>query len=456
MKKIGIGFLLLLMAFSSYSMDIPLYEGILTKEETLLEDLLKEIGQKIGPLLLTHTGILSFVTQRFTRHMKAKTFEGYFGPGSISANESILVIKDGRPIRSSLLRVYAPQTGVLLSERFCNAEGGYVDINREGTRILSAPSGRPFAVWNAQAPYEKLYVVPTRVPYFACFTPDGTQVVTFGKGEHALSFWNYETDECVRSIADPIGCMWGEFSPDGTHLLTIGKMGTAKVWEVESGECVQVLNHESDNELTSAHYNADGCMVVTASKEGAIKVWDVKTGECLKEFNNYGEIKSAHFYGIQYIVCITKDPAEFESKNCKLWLWNVDSGTNYYAALLNAHHAIAFLKFNGSLALVDCSKNKSFDVLSLEKVLDLLQFLHERITVKQAFVLCRVYEHTLLRGMIALKETNEEKVVTEDGVVLSRDAMKFDFNTCPHLQKVYDSLPDEIKAMFDAHVIKIK
>ena len=95
-------------------------------------------------------------------------------------------------------------------------------------------------------------------------------------------------------------------------------------------------------------------------------------------------------------------------------------------------------------------------MLSLEKILDLLQFLHNRITVNQAFVLCRVYEHAFLRGMIALKNKKQEIVVTEDEAELNRDDMKFDFRQCSHLQKVYDSLPDEIKAIFDHHIIRAK
>lgn len=455
MKKLNIGSLLLLMAFSSYSMDTPLYKKIHNKEENFLDWLPKEISQKIGPLLLTHTDIIPFITLRLMRHMKADTYDGLFGPNSVSSNEQLLVTTTGG-ILWDHLPVYSTQSTDLLKKIYCNDRDIMVDINRQGTRILGASYLGPFYVWDVQ-PFKLLHTVNTRVACFACFTPDGTQVITFGR---TLKFWNYETGECVRSIDPDIFCVHGEFSQDGTLLLTTGKTGPAKIWNVESGECVHELIHESANELRSAHFNSDGHLIVTAAEEGTVNVWDVATGECLNSFEHDGAaISRAHFYGTRNIACITKDPPtseyDYSSRNYTLWLWNLQDNT-CSSILLKANSYVGFLNYKGSLALVDCSKKGSFDVISLERMHELLQFLHEHINAKQADILCRVYDRTFLRGIIKLKESKGESVITEEGTVLNRDDLKFNFNTCPHLQEVYESIEDEIKAIFDPHIIRVK
>ena len=59
--------------------------------------------------------------------------------------------------------------------------------------------------------------------------------------------------------------------------------GSIRVFEVESGECVNVLRgHESI--VMSAVFNYNDTMIVSASCDGTIRIWDVESGECLNIF----------------------------------------------------------------------------------------------------------------------------------------------------------------------------
>jgi WD40 repeat protein len=68
-----------------------------------------------------------------------------------------------------------------------------------------------------------------------------------------------------------------EFSQDGKFVLTAAYGETARVWEVETGECVFVLNNEQP--LDSAAFSDDATSIMTTSIHGgAAKIWDAKTG----------------------------------------------------------------------------------------------------------------------------------------------------------------------------------
>ena len=68
-----------------------------------------------------------------------------------------------------------------------------------------------------------------------------------------------------------------EFSPDQKQLLTVSEDGTARTWDVASGESVRVLDPKA-GPLSRAHYSPDGALIVTAGNDRAAWIWDSRTG----------------------------------------------------------------------------------------------------------------------------------------------------------------------------------
>ena len=70
------------------------------------------------------------------------------------------------------------------------------------------------------------------------------------------------------------------FDPNG-YLLATGSMdGTAKIWDVESGQEIYTLKGHTA-EIISLQFNSDGDSVLTGSFDETAKIWDVNTGECV-------------------------------------------------------------------------------------------------------------------------------------------------------------------------------
>ena len=66
--------------------------------------------------------------------------------------------------------------------------------------------------------------------------------------------------------------------------MTASDDGTAKIWDVASGEELQTLTGHGDW-VNSAVFSPDGSQVVTASTDGTAKIWAIDTSLLLKQIH---------------------------------------------------------------------------------------------------------------------------------------------------------------------------
>ena len=80
------------------------------------------------------------------------------------------------------------------------------------------------------------------------------------------------------------GVIWRlVYLPDGRRAVTGSKDGTAKVWDLESGEQQgTIMDHK--NEITGLTVTRDGTKVISSDDDGGIKVWDVESHELVEEW----------------------------------------------------------------------------------------------------------------------------------------------------------------------------
>ena len=118
----------------------------------------------------------------------------------------------------------------------------------------------------------------------------------FGKAK----IWCADTGQCMRTLAVSAYSIVINvaFSPDGNLALTVAADALAKIWLVESGKCLHILDGHRQS-LNSAVFSPDGSRVLTATNLGFAKIWCAESGNCLQTLTGSGfrgRVNSAVFF----------------------------------------------------------------------------------------------------------------------------------------------------------------
>lgn len=182
----------------------------------------------------------------------------------------------------------------------CRLSTGYITtacFSRDGTKVVTAERyKRKASIWDVQTG-ELLVELKGQEENMenAEFNADGTRVVTFSDYRTA-TVWNSITGEALFQLKGHLGMLCSaSFSPDGKKIVTSSWDETAIIWDAQTGELLTRLE-EYNNIIVSARFSPDGKLVVTASDSGSVVVWDVTTGKTLSEYQvDIGVMKSASF-----------------------------------------------------------------------------------------------------------------------------------------------------------------
>ena len=109
------------------------------------------------------------------------------------------------------------------------------------------------------------------------------------------------------------------FSPDGKRALTGGSDKTVRLWDLDSGSCLRVLEGHA-GQINSLAITADHGRGFSASSDHAVRLWDLETGRCLRLFEGHT--------GTAFCVPLSSDErhALSGSEDRTVRLWDVETG----------------------------------------------------------------------------------------------------------------------------------
>ncbi len=140
--------------------------------------------------------------------------------------------------------------------------------------------------WNRDLPITILEG-HTNELYSAQFNPTGTRIVT-ASVDGTARLWDVTTGQMLVTLTGHTGRVSSaEFNLDGTRILTGSYDNTARVWDSTTGQTLTTfVGHEGA--LVHAHFSPDGTRIVTASPaDKSARVWDARSGNALVTLAGY-------------------------------------------------------------------------------------------------------------------------------------------------------------------------
>ncbi|CAL8467022.1 g6558 [Coccomyxa elongata] len=162
-------------------------------------------------------------------------------------------------------------------------------------------------------------------------TPGGIDVITVS-ADNTARVWDMEIGDCVLLLGGHMGPITNvAAAADGSMLITTSSDGSARLWELEKGECLAVLLGHSAA-VNAAAIDVEGRLAVTASADGTGRVWDLASGRCIHVLSGHERSSS----GV-WAVALTPDArrAVTAGEDFTARVWDVLTGRS--TAVLQGH-----------------------------------------------------------------------------------------------------------------------
>jgi len=110
------------------------------------------------------------------------------------------------------------------------------------------------------------------------FSPDGTRLAT-ASTDGTAKIWDVRTGNLILTLVGHASAIIDiAYSPDGKKIATASGDATAKIWDAATGEELFTLTGHSAG-LSSVAFSPDGKFLATGSGDNTAKIWDVETGD---------------------------------------------------------------------------------------------------------------------------------------------------------------------------------
>jgi small GTP-binding protein len=147
---------------------------------------------------------------------------------------------------------------------------------------------------------------------------DGLRALS-GSDDRTVRLWDVESGRCLRVLEGHTArIMSVAWSDDGLRALSGSEDRTVRLWDVESGRCLRILEGHTAS-VRSVAWSGDGLRALSGSDDQTARLWDVESGHCLRVLEGHtSSIWSVAWSGDGLRVLLGSDRT--------MRLWDVESG----------------------------------------------------------------------------------------------------------------------------------
>ncbi|KAF9058728.1 quinon protein alcohol dehydrogenase-like superfamily [Rhodocollybia butyracea] len=172
---------------------------------------------------------------------------------------------------------------------------------------------------------------PTSVEiHSVAFSPDGKHIAS-GSFDHNIHIWDLKTGEELQVFRGHTERVLSvAYSPDGKHIVSGSGDKTICIWNSETGEELRVLRGHAQSVISVA-CSPDGKYIVSGSKDKTIRIWD-------SEMGGEEKVLRGHTNWVQSVACsLDGKKIVSGSYDQTICIWNLETGEELHVLQGHTH-----------------------------------------------------------------------------------------------------------------------
>jgi WD40 repeat protein len=221
----------------------------------------------------------------------------------------------------SVIKFWDVQTGQALKtfQGYC-AGLKALALSPDGVTFASGGDGPAIRIWNRQTG-QCIQTLPGHLSWLWClaYSHHSSVLVCGGGGNYSIDLWNVETGRLIRNLQGHTDLVFAvAFSPDDCVLASSSIDTTVRLWNVETGECFQILPHEG--RVWSVQFCPDQHSLISGSEDMTVRRWEIESGECVQTYRGHR--------GLVFSVALSADGQVIASggDDTIVKLWDFETG----------------------------------------------------------------------------------------------------------------------------------
>ncbi|KAM0263363.1 hypothetical protein ACHAQJ_001219 [Trichoderma viride] len=191
--------------------------------------------------------------------------------------------------KDGTVKIWDATLGSCIQTFKCGHEGSLVILSSDGRLAASILRNGDICIWDLEDATSHVLGIPSRptsCPTSIVLSADSQLLAVVYEGG-VVNIWEIATEKCRQTLQSS-GAAWyklAAFSPNGWQFASSGNRTEVKIWSIETGQCVRVLEGHGE-EVASAAFSQDSLRIASGFQDGRVDIWDISTGNCLQTIHS--------------------------------------------------------------------------------------------------------------------------------------------------------------------------
>lgn len=226
--------------------------------------------------------------------------------------------------------------------------------------ISFSPDGNllasPEAIWDVESKQE-IHTLErgSQIPASIAFSPDGS-ILAVALFDQPIKLWDVVSGQVVQMIGEQVEdrIIRIEFSPDGALLAAGVKGGIIRLWDIDNGELVDSLQYIGETDIHDIAFSSDGRILASGGRVAVVQLWDVPNRELANTIRLRDALMSVAFSPDGMIL------ASAGGYEHAVQLWDVKSGRLLHSLPHNERLMTVAFSPDGKLLAAGCFDNQVY------------------------------------------------------------------------------------------------